>query len=234
MAYFLSFFDTVWEYNVLATIAHELSVLSVVIYLRKDSKIAEPPVIWTAPNGQEIHRFYFQNIKLWEIDPDVLRQKGLIGLFPLLPLTRAGVQPEVVEEAIERLQAEGGEATPDLLSLLYLLTELVCEDDNDILWLERRFTMLYDVLQQSKAYQKIKQEGREEGHKAGELDALRQAILAIVQVRFPEMVQLTKKQTDAVDNPAVLQKLVTSFVTAQTAEEARQHLLALDDEEAES
>ena len=91
--------------------------------------------------------------------------------------------------------------------------------------------MLYDVLQESKAYQKIKQEGREEGHKAGELDALRQAILAIVQVRFPKIVQLTKKQTDAVDNPAVLQKLVTSFVTAQTAEEARQHLLALDDEE---
>ena len=83
--------------------------------------------------------------------------------------------------------------------------------------------MLYDVLQESKAYQKIKQEG--------ELDALRQAILAIVQIRFPKIVQLTKKQVDAVNSPAVLQKLVTNFVTVQTAEEARQHLLALDDEE---
>src|SRR2546425_9338979 len=92
----------VWEYNVLATIAYGLPVLSFVIYLRKDSKIAESLVIWTAPNGQEIHRFHFQNIKLWEIDPDALRQRGLAGLFPLLPLSQAGVRPEVVEEAIER------------------------------------------------------------------------------------------------------------------------------------
>ena len=225
----------VWEYNVLATLAYELPVLSFVIYLRKDSKIAESPVIWAAPNGQEIHRFYFENIKLWEIDPNILRRKGLVGLFPLLPLTQAGIRPEVVEEAIGRIQAEGGEAAPDLLSLIYLLAELVCEDDHDILWLDRRFAMLYDVLQESKAYQKIKQEGLEEGllrgRKEGELQALHQTILTIIQTRFPKIVRLAKKQTAVVDNPAVLQELITYLITAQTVEEARQHLLAMDEDE---
>ncbi len=225
----------VWEYNVLATLAYELPVLSFVIYLRKDSKIAESPVIWSSPNGQEIHRFYFENIKLWEIDPNILRRKGLVGLFPLLPLTQAGIRPEVVEEAIGRIQAEGGEAAPDLLSLIYLLAELVCEDDHDILWLDRKFAMLYDVLQESKAYQKIKQEGREEGReegrKEGELQALHQTILTIIQTRFPKIVRLAKKQTAVVDNPAVLQELITYLITAQTVEEARQHLLALDEDE---
>ena len=225
----------VWEYNVLATLAYGLSVLSFVIYLRKDSKIAESPVIWTAPNGQEIHRFYFENIKLWEIDPNVLRRKGMVGLFPLLPLTQAGIRPEVVEEAIRRIQAEGGEAAPDLLSLVYLLAELVCKDDHDILWLDRRFAMLYDVLQESKAYQKIKQEGREEGReegrKEGELQALRQTILTIIQTRFPKIVHLAKKQLAVVDNSAALQELITDLITAQTVEEARQHLLALDEDE---
>lgn len=225
----------VWEYNVLATLAYGLPVLSFVIYLRKDSKIAESPVIWAAPNGQEIHRFYFENIKLWEIDPNILRRKGLVGLFPLLPLTQAGIRPEVVEEAIGRIQAEGGEAAPDLLSLIYLLAELVCEDDHDILWLDRRFAMLYDVLQESKAYQKIKQEGLEEGllrgRKEGELQALRQTILTIIQTRFPKIVRLAKKQTAVVDDPAVLQELITYLITAQTVEEARQHLLALDEDE---
>jgi len=225
----------VWEYNVLATLAYELPVLSFVIYLRKDSKIAESPVIWSSPNGQEIHRFYFENIKLWEIDPNILRRKGLVGLFPLLPLTQAGIRPEVVEEAIGRIQAEGGEAAPDLLSLIYLLAELVCEDDHDILWLDRRFAMLYDVLQESKAYQKIKQEGLEEGllrgRKEGELQALHQTILTIIQTRFPKIVRLAKKQTAVVDNPAVLQELITYLITAQTVEEARQHLLAMDEDE---
>ena len=225
----------VWEYNVLATLAYGLPVLSFLIYLRKDSKIAESPVIWSSPNGQEIHRFYFENIKLWEIDPNILRRKGLVGLFPLLPLTQAGIRPEVVEEAIGRIQAEGGEAAPDLLSLIYLLAELVCEDDHDILWLDRRFAMLYDVLQESKAYQKIKQEGLEEGllrgRKEGELQALHQTILTIIQTRFPKIVRLAKKQTAVVDNPAVLQELITYLITAQTVEEARQHLLAMDEDE---
>ncbi len=95
--------------------------------------------------------------------------------------------------------------------------------------------MLYDVLQESKAYQKIKQEGLEEGllrgRKEGELQALRQTILTIIQARFPKIVRLAKKQTAVVDDPAVLQELITHIITAQTEEEARQHLLALDEDE---
>ena len=95
--------------------------------------------------------------------------------------------------------------------------------------------MLYDVLQESKAYQKIKQEGLEEGllqgRKEGELHALRQIVLTIVQTRFPKISRLAKKQAAVVDDPVVLQELITLIIKAQTAEEARQHLLALDDEE---
>ncbi len=213
----------VWEYNVLATLAYELPTLSFVIYLKKDSKIAESPVVWALVTGQEIHRFHFQSIKLWEVDPDVLRHRGLVGLFPLLPLTQAGIRPEVVEEAIVRVQADGGEATPDLLSLIYLLAELVCENDNDILWLDRRFAMLYDVLQESRAYQRIKQEG--------ELQALHQTLLAIVQARFPGIVQFATKRTAEVHNTAALEDLIVKLSLAQTLEEARQYMLALDEEQ---
>lgn len=72
----------VWEYNVLATLAYELPTLSFVIYLKKDSKIAESPVVWALSTSQEIHRFHFQNIKLWEVDPDILRHRELVGLSP--------------------------------------------------------------------------------------------------------------------------------------------------------
>jgi len=217
----------VWEYNVLATLAYELPALSFVIYLKKDSKIAESPVVWALVTGQEIHRFHFQNIKLWEVDPDILRHRGLVGLFPLLPLTQAGIRPEIVEEAIVRVQADGGEAAPDLLSLIYLLAELVCENDDDLLWLDRRFAMLYDVLQESRAYQKIKQEGREEG----ELQALHRTLLTVIQARFPGIVQLATKRTAEVHNTAALENLIVKLSLAQTLEEARQYMLTLDKEE---
>jgi len=213
----------VWEYNVLATLAYELPTLSLVIYLKKDSKIAESPVVWALSISQEIHRFHFQNIKLWEVDPDVLRHGGLVGLFPLLPLTQAGIRPEVVEEAIVRIQKDGGEAVPDLLSLTYLLAELVCENDNDLLWLDRRFAMLYDVLQESRAYQRIKQEG--------ELQALHRTLLTVIQARFPGIVQLATKRTAEIHDPATLETLILNLSLAQTLEEARQYMLALDEEQ---
>lgn len=221
----------VWEYNVLATLAYELPTLSFVIYLKKDSKIAESPVVWALSISQEIHRFHFQNIKLWEVDPDVLRRGDLVGLIPLLPLTQAGLRPEVVEEAIRGVQADAGEAAPDLLSLLYLLAELVCENDDDLLWLDRRFAMLYDVLQESRAYQKIKQEGREEGRKEGELQALHRTLLTVVQARFPGIIQLATKRTVEVHDPVTLETLILNLSLAQSLEEARQCMLTLDEDQ---
>jgi predicted transposase YdaD len=94
--------------------------------------------------------------------------------------------------------------------------------------------MLQDILQESPAYQKIKQEGRaegrEEGRKEGELQALHQTILTIVQARFPKVLRLAKKQTAVVEDPAILQKLIAHLITIQTVEEAKQYLLALDEE----
>jgi hypothetical protein len=87
--------------------------------------------------------------------------------------------------------------------------------------------MLYDVLQESKAYQRIKQEGREEG----ELQALRQTLLAIVETYFPTIVGLVTKQASGVQNPLVLQNLIVKIGRAQTLEEARQYMLTLDEEQ---
>jgi predicted transposase YdaD len=111
--------------------------------------------------------------------------------------------------------------------LIYLLAELVCENDEELLWLDRRFAMLYDVLQESKAYQRIKQEGREEG----ELQALHRTVLTVVQARFPEIVQLATKRTAEIHDAAALETLILNLSLAQTLEEAGQYILALDEEQ---
>jgi len=83
--------------------------------------------------------------------------------------------------------------------------------------------MLYDVLQESRAYQRIKQEG--------ELQALHRTLLTVVQARFPGIVQLATKRTAEIHNPAALETLILNLSRAQTLEEARQCMLTLDEGE---
>lgn len=77
----------VWEYNVLASCFLDYTVISYIIYLKKDGAVAESPFIREHPDGSEIHRFYFTNVKLWEIPTEILKQVGLVALLLLVPLT---------------------------------------------------------------------------------------------------------------------------------------------------
>ena len=51
----------------------------------------------------------------------------------------------------------------DLLPVTELLASLVLKDQADQEWIKRRFAMLQDALRETPAYQRILQEGREEG-----------------------------------------------------------------------
>jgi flagellar biosynthesis/type III secretory pathway protein FliH len=103
--------------------------------------------------------------------------------------------------------------------------------------------MLYDMLRDTPAFQDIMKEGRQEGlergreegleqglergRKEGHNEARRQALLAIVQARFPSprMIRQAKGQAAIIDNPAVLQDLIVKVSLAESAEEAERYLL---------
>ncbi len=108
---------------------------------------------------------------------------------------------------------------------------------------------MHDILRESPYYQEILQEGREEGivkgleeglqkgRKAGlqeglqegvqkgKLEGQREALLAIVQFRFPKIARLAKRLVAANDDTASLQNLTVKISMAQTAEEAKQYML---------
>jgi hypothetical protein len=103
---------------------------------------------------------------MWEIPTETLLSMDRRGLLPLLPLTREGRQREAIEMAIDRLIPKGEEPHHDLLSLVYGFASLVFEHD-DQEWLRWRFSMLYDILRESPAFQEMAQEGRREGFEQG-------------------------------------------------------------------
>ena len=79
------------EYNVLASRQYDyLPVYSCVIYVKNQSEVPVSPLIRGLPTGEEVVRFHYRSIELRKIIAGELLQTGLVGLLPLLPLTKDG------------------------------------------------------------------------------------------------------------------------------------------------
>ncbi len=235
--------ERVWQYNMKASLKYKCAVWSVIIYLKNDGIVANTPLMRKLPDGRGIHRFDFDVIKLWEISIEELRTKGLIGLLPLLPLTKGGAKREVIEETIGELAPAGEEPKAELLALTYGIASLALENTADQEWLIRRFTKMYDILRETRAYQDLTKESRqealEEGHKKGlkeglqlgKVEALHLTVLDVVRKRFPKLTRFAKEQIAAIDDSEVLRRLIVKISIAKTMQEARQALLTVDEDE---
>src|SRR5437867_4378830 len=84
------------------------------------------------------------------------------------------------------------------------------------------------------AYKEGVQEGIELGLERARQEALqlqRQLLFTIVKGRFPKLARLSKKQGIVIEEADVLGDLIVKVSIAPTMEEARQHLLAVDEGE---
>ena len=205
-----------WEYNVLTTYTSGVPVCSFAIYLRKDGRVIESPYPIAIPNGEIVHLFYFKNVKLWEVPAETLKQTGLIGLLPLLPLTKDGARQEVVDEMITELVVAGEK---DLLALSQLLGALAFKPETTKKWFRKRFTVYNDIIEESWVYQEWA--AREQ----------RRTLFGIVQERFPEILNLVKKQAESIEDPEVLRRMAVKMSIVQTPEEAKQYLLTVSSDE---
>lgn len=108
--------------------------------------------------------------------------------------------------------------------------------------------MLRDVMRETREFPNLPYEGHEEElpqrfqqafiqglHQAHKeiLQELRQTLLKIVRIRFPNALRLAKKQTLMIEDSVVLRDLIVKMSIAQYTEEAVMHLLELDEEEEE-
>ncbi|HEV2581874.1 MAG TPA: Rpn family recombination-promoting nuclease/putative transposase [Ktedonobacteraceae bacterium] len=205
------------EYLILAIREHGRPILPVLIYLRKDLKVPESPLILQAPVGHEVLRFHFIVLKLWAMKAEELIEAGLLGLLPLVPLTADGREYEVIDRIVTEL-AEASEY--DLLEYTRRFASLVFQDAANLEWLNRRFNMYKDILEDSWVGQEERREGAVRG--------LHQTVIKLVKAHFPEIVELAKKQIDGIQNPEVLQDLILKISFAQNVQEAVQLLFAVD------
>lgn len=189
-------------------------------------------------NGTEIWRFRFFNIKLWEIPTQQLRDLSSIGVLPLLPLTRGGSRPEVVEEVLQGIDqyAPNQESRKNLLTIALTLATLALKEPAHRDWIRKRFTMYQDLIRDTEIYQMIVAEGLQQGMQQGmqqglekgaeqkqqeEAQKLRQTLLEVFQIRFPELLALARKRIGPLTDLDTLNQLVRAMMLLESRDQAR-------------
>ena len=243
--------ERLWEYNVKTSLKYKCSVLSVVIYLKDDGKVAEAPFTRKLSNGRYIHNFDFDVVKLWELPTAYFQKEELIGLLPLLPLTREGARREIIEEVISRLMPPNEEPKAELLTLTYGLASLILINEADQEWLIRRFGQMNDILQETRAYRELIKDGLEQGLQQGlkeglqqglkeglqqglqqgrqeeqqvKMQEMRDILLEVILELFPQIRIPAQEQVDAITDTLLLQQLIVKMHSFKTSEEALHYL----------
>jgi predicted transposase YdaD len=177
------------------------------------------------------HHFTFQVIKLWEVEGEVLKRSRFEVLLPLLPLTKGGNNPQVVEEMARELTARG---RSDLLELGLFCAGLVLKDAIDKRWLRERFRNMQSIIEDSWLYQEViekglekgLQQGLEKGLQQGRQQALREATISILKKRFPELEQFAREVIEKINDADRLQMLIVELSIAPSQERAKELLLS--------
>jgi predicted transposase YdaD len=213
------------EYNLLAMLTYDLPVISYLILLRPMAYVPVSPLIQLVFDEIETWRFHYRVIKLWEIPAEHLVHSGLIGVLPLVPLVQGGTEMEALTTVVNELYAAG---EYELLSLTRLIAGLVMKQPAQQDMLRRMFAMYRDIIEESWVYQEILKEGLEKGENQGLALGEQRALLAIIQKRFPDIVQTVRQQISGVTDATLLESLIADVSVAQTSQEALKVLSVLN------
>jgi predicted transposase YdaD len=201
----------VWEYNALTRMATGKPVYSVVIYPIEIPSITDSVYTMSLRKGSIVlDSFSFQQIKLWEIEPDVFEQPYLTGLLPLLPLTKNGQNRETVERMLRDMELAG--VSKEAYAMSEIVCGLVLTSEQDKEWLKVRFQNMSDILEESWVYQDILQKGKQQG------------LLHFVERRFPSLLVLAKSVIEGGLSLQQFQTLEDKLYSAITLEDARKAL----------
>ena len=171
-------------------------------------------------------RFHYDEIKLWEIDATKLLKDGLVGIYPLLSLTRLD---EPKEEKIRQMVSEIKKIPDRLMSMdmlfAFKLLGSIAHPTQLLETLIRREDIMESPLAREiyeegmqegiqKGMQEGIQKGMQEGIQKG-IGALRASILEILNNKFDFTYKVGKgleNRLSLISNTSTLQKLLLEAV----------------------
>ena len=199
---------------------YRLPVYPVVIYLNSDDFGPNTPDTYVnSIYNEQIMKFKYRVLKVWEIDPKMIIDRNLYGLFPILPLTNHGKTNDnrclkacfdLVENADikdEALKANMSVCTGVLAGLRYP-KELV------------KSLMKVEIMKESVIYQDILSEGIEKGKKEG----MEESIISVLSARFGDISANMTDMIHHIRNKSRLNELLKSAATSGSLSEFEQKM----------
>ncbi len=234
--------DRLLEYHAYFHRKYKCSVISVIVY-------PFPTTVAVSPLREKVKEktildFQFQVIKLWEWDAEHYLREHAVPLYALLP-TMAGANAELLHKAIDEM-IEYYKNNEIMLArefkwLGVMLRRATIMPQQDKQEIGRRLNMFDDLLDrdpkirkiraESKARGKVegkvegkaegKVEGKAIGLAEGEAKGLQEAVVTVVEGRFPPLVDLAQQKVTRINKPDALTLLLKSLTKAPDEDSAR-------------
>ena len=223
-------------YNAVLYQDYQLPVITIVVYPFKVEPAVSPLRIIS--DKKEILTFHFGTLPLFTLEAEQFVQEHRACMYPVLP-TMCGVHAELMVQVMQELTElyRNDEVT---LAQQYAWMMVLLERTGTIESLEKNRIQeklkMYDQLwDESPRVQKMKAQIREQALKEGkekekqeikerneiEAKALQQALVSMIQARFPNLTEFAQQRVGLFDNPGTLNLLIQKIATAPDANIAR-------------
>ncbi len=227
-------------YNAILHLEYEIPVISLIVYPFR-ATIAESPLVLLF-GDEEMLRFHFRTLPLFLLEAEQYIQEHISCMYPLLP-SMSGANEEIIASAMAELQTLYREDEVSL-SQQFVWMEILLERTTTISAEEKvriqEGIKMYDPLwEEHPKVKKIKAKAKAEAEaeakadveraraeaeaKAREVAAktLREDVVKIVQVRFPNLAELAQQAVSQIANADNLNFLLLQVATAANETAAR-------------
>lgn len=236
-------------YSYEITRLHKQVVLSTVVYTCPIGELPRAPLVRAipgegVPGGSPALWFNFVCLDVCNKEVATLRALDLDAFSVLMLLCKDGGTSAILEEVLARLLEH---QRKEAISVALFFAGKVLTSEEDRKFLERKYTMVQDLLKDNWTYQRMLEDGRAEGLVKGRAEGLvegraeglvegrvegraeglvegrakeaQKSIELFVEKRFPSLLDRVKAQIEQINDPETLQAIMSALFAANTPAE---------------
>jgi hypothetical protein len=169
---------------------------------------------------EELLAFRFRVLRLWKLSAEQFVHEHIVSMYAFLPTMHGADEAllkQAIDELIEHYKHDDTRLARELrwLGILLRRTETVPLDDKRKV--QERLDMWDSLTEQDPKMKQIRAQSKAEG----ELKASQRMVLALIDVRFPSLVELAKRHVKQVKDPETLTQLAKQIAIAPDEDTAR-------------
>jgi len=203
---------------------HKLPVYPVVVYLNQtDENRTIQSEYMSSIYNEDIMKFRYKVVKVWEIDSTRIIGNSLYGLFPIIPLTSHEIasEKEYLEtcfDLVQNVDIDDKVLKSEMLVCTSILAGLKYPKDMI------KSLMKEEIMKESVIYQDILNEGKVEGKAEGKAEGMEESIISVLSTRFDNVSANLVEMVHHIKNKSKLNDFLKLAVTSKSISEFEQKI----------